>query len=162
MRSDVIFSTSLIVKTLSAIWVCSFLRAALNLIAHYRCFVYATYWSLCYQILIVDYFNTLRLSLSFNARKNTSRSKGFSVSVMLQSLPATRHKQTPDFVVIKGGLHREVAMNRLRRDVRLCFSAFIVSRTFCVLGGCLFFYFSFTAFLNKIGTGTEKKNTFKY
>ena len=117
---------------------------------------------LCYQILIVDYFNILRLSLSFNAQQNTSRSKGFSVSVMLQSLPATRHKQTPDFVVIEGGLHREVAINRLRRDVRLCFSAFIVSRTFCVLGGCLFFYFSFTAFFNKIGTRTEKKNTFKY
>ena len=94
-------STSLIVKTLSAIWACFFLRAALNLIAHYWCFVYATYWSLCYQILIVDYFNTLRLSLSFNAQKNTSRSKGFSVSVMLQSLPATRHKQTPDFVIIE-------------------------------------------------------------
>ena len=54
-------------------------------------------------------------------------------------------------------LHREVAINRLRRDVRLCFSAFIVLRTFCVLGGCLFFYFSFIAFLNKIGTGTEKR-----
>lgn len=57
---------------------------------------------------------------------------------------------------------REVAINRLRRDVRLCFSAFIALRTFCVLGGCLFFYFCFIAFMNKIGTGTEKKNTFKY
>ena len=68
LRSDVIFSTSLKVKTLSAIWACSFLRAALNLIAHYWCFVYATCWSLCYQILIVDYFNTLRFLLSFNAQ----------------------------------------------------------------------------------------------
>ena len=135
LRSDVIFINFFDSKDFERYLgvLFRFLRTALNLIAHYWCFVYATCWSLCYQISIVNYFNTSRLLLSFNppSRKilHAAQFSRFSMPFTLQSPPTTRHKQTSDF-----------AINRLRRDVRLCFSAFIA----CLLcNWCLSLFFFF-------------------
>ena len=63
---------------------------------------------------------------------------GFSEMIMLQSLPVTRHEQTPDFYRVLAIL---LEVNRLRRDLlSFCFPSFTVLWTLCHL--CLSLSFS--------------------
>ena len=79
---------------------------------------------------------------------------GFSEMIMLQSLPVTRHEQTPDFYRVLAIL---LEVNRLRRDLlSFCFPSFTVLWTLCHL--CLSLSFSPTECLGKNGMERTKTN----
>ena len=79
---------------------------------------------------------------------------GFSEMIMLQSLPVTRHEQTPDFYRVLAIL---LEVNTLQRDLlSFCFPSFTVLWTLCHL--CLSLSFSPTECLGKNGMERTKTN----